>query len=119
MIVVVSQAWTKDEGASADAYVELSGEYARFFDDHPGFRRRLLVRSLEDRTHFTNLRFFDSVEDYEECTRRDGYVEHTERMYEHLKPYESYPREYLEVVLDNGRADGGDAAAVGPVGPVR
>lgn len=116
MIVVVSQAWTKDADASADAYVELSGEYARFFDDHPGFRRRILVRSLEDRTHFTNLRFFDSVADYEECTRREGYVEHTQRMYEHLKPYESYPREYLEVVLDTGRNDIEGADDIGDVG---
>ena len=105
MIVVVSQAWTKDEGEHADAYIALSGEFSRFFDDHPGFHRRMLVRGVEDRTHFTNMRFFDRVEDYEECTRRDGYVEHTQRMYEHMKPYDSYPREYLEVVLDTGPAD--------------
>ena len=31
---------------------------------------------------------------------KDGYVEHTVLMYEHLQPYDSYPREYLEVVID-------------------
>lgn len=102
MIVVVSQAWTKDEGEHADAYIEFSKGFAHFFDNHPGFHRRLLVRGIEDRTHFTNLRFFDKVEDYEECTRREGYVDYTKSMYEHLKPYDSYPREYLEVVLDTG-----------------
>jgi len=66
----------------------------------------VLIRGQEDRTHFTNLRFFDKVADYEECTRRDGYVEHTQKMYEHMKPYDSYPREYLDVVLDTGPALG-------------
>ena len=51
-------------------------------------------------------RFFDKVEDYEECTRREGYVEHTQAMYEHMRPYDSYPREYLEVVLDTGPSTG-------------
>ena len=52
------------------------------------------------RTHFTHLRWFDSIDSYEECTRAEGYVAHTELMYEHLRPYDSYPREYAEVVLD-------------------
>jgi hypothetical protein len=102
VIIVLSHAWTKDAEGHADAYVALSQEFGRFFDDHPGFHRRLLVRGTEDRSHFMNLRFFDAVSDYEECTRRDGYVAMTERMYEHLRPYESYPREYVDVVLDTG-----------------
>ena len=105
MIVVVSQAWTKDGPDAeehAQAYISFSEEFGKFFDDHPGFHRRLLIRGTEDRTHFTNLRFFDKVSDYEECTQRDGYVDHTKKMYEHMKPYDGYPREYLEVVLDTG-----------------
>jgi len=102
MIVVISQAWTKDDGEHAEAYVRLSEQFGRFFDDHPGFVRRTLVRGVEDRTHFTNMRYFDAVSSYEECTRREGYVEHTEAMYEHMKPYDSYPREYVEVLLDTG-----------------
>jgi len=100
MIVVVSQAWTKPGEEHAQAYVSLSREFGRFFQDHPGFRGRRLMRGLEDPTHFTHLRFFDTVEAYEECTRHPEYVAHTEAMYEHLRPYDSYPREYLEVVLD-------------------
>ena len=107
MILVVSQAWTKDgdgDAAAAEAhaqgYIALNGEFGRFFADHPGFRGRRLVRGVEDRTHFTHLRYFDSVADYEECTQKEGYEAHLYAMYEHLKPYESYPREYLEVVLD-------------------
>ena len=82
-VVVVSQAWTR-EG----------------FREHPGYRGRQLVRGVEDPTHFTHLRFFDSVESYEECTRAEGYQDHLVAMYAHLRPYDSYPREYLEVVLD-------------------
>ena len=111
MILVVSQAWTK-EGPDAEAhalgYIALNGEFGRFFRDHPGFRGRRLVRGVEDRTHFTHLRWFDSVESYEVCTRHPDYVGHTERMYEHLRPYDSYPREYLDLVLDEvGNPEGG------------
>jgi hypothetical protein len=110
VIVVVSQAWTKDTEEDAQAYIRFSEEFGKFFEDHPGFHRRLLIRGIEDRSHFTNLRFFDKVEDYEECTRREGYVEHTQKMYAHMKPYDGYPREYLEVVLDTGPISGGSAA---------
>jgi hypothetical protein len=100
VIVVVSQAWTKEGEEHATAYIALSGEFGRFFRDHPGYRGRRLVRGVEDPTHFTHLRYFETVADYEECTRKPGYEEHLYAMYEHLEPYESYPREYLEVVLD-------------------
>lgn len=100
MIVVVSQARTKPGEEHARGYIALNQEFGRFFRDHPGFRGRRLVRGLEDPQHFTHLRFFDAVESYEECTRAEGYVAHTEAMYEHLEPYDSYPREYLEVVID-------------------
>ncbi len=106
MIVVVSQARTKPGEGHARAYVELNEEFGRFFRSHPGFRGRRLVRGVEDRQHFTHLRFFDSVESYEACTSAEGYVAHTELMYEHLEPYDSYPREYLEVVLDEGDPHG-------------
>ncbi len=109
MIVVISQAWTRDAKDHAQAYIELSGGFAAFFGDHPRYRGRLLVRGTEDRTHFTHLRFFDDLDAYEECTRRDGYVAHTERMYEHLAPYDHYPREIVEVAL----ADGALAALLG------
>ncbi len=100
MIVVVSHAWTKPGEEHAEAYVALNEEFGVFFRGHPGFRGRRLVRGVEDSSHFTHLRWFDSVESYQECTTTEGYVAHTERMYEHLRPYDSYPREFLEVVLD-------------------
>jgi|SRR6478735_495204 len=100
VIVVVSQAWTKPGEEHAAAYVALSEEFGRFFRDHPGYRGRRLVRGVEDRTHFTHLRYFDSVASYEECTQHPEYQDHLVAMYVHLQPYESYPREYLEVVLD-------------------
>lgn len=109
MIVVVSQAWTKDEGEHADGYITLSAAFLDFHRQEPGFRGRRLVRGVEDRTHFTNLRFFDSVESYTRMTEREGYQEHLAAMYEHLKPYDSYPREFMEVVLSDDVPDG-DAA---------
>jgi len=104
MIVIVSQAWTLPSEEDAQAYIELNGEFARFFAAHRGYRGRRLVRSTEDPWHFTHLRFFDSFADYEECTKADGYVQHTEAMYRHMQPYDEsrgYPREVLEVVIDD------------------
>lgn len=100
MIVVISQAWTKPGEEHAQGYVRLSEDFARFFRHHPGFRGRQLLRGTDDPTHFTHMRWFDRIESYEECTRAEGYVEHTVKMYEHLRPYDSYPREIVEVVLD-------------------
>ena len=37
MIAVVSQAWTLDEGAEADAYIRLSAEFLTFMKQQPGF----------------------------------------------------------------------------------
>lgn len=100
-IVVVSQAWTLDEHAHADAYIELARQFTAFMRQHPGFLGRKLLRSLEDPTHFTNLRFFDSVQSYEELIKFEGYGPHIMAMGAHLKPYETYPREYMETVLED------------------
>jgi heme-degrading monooxygenase HmoA len=100
-VVVVSQAWTLDEGAHADAYIQLAREFLSFMRQHPGFLGRKLTRGVEDRTHFTNLRFFDSVQSYEELIKFPGYGDHIMAMGAHLKPYDTYPREYMELVLDD------------------
>ena len=101
MVVVVSQAWTLDEEKHADEYIRLSSEFFEFMSQHQGFKGRKLIRGVEDRTHFTNLRFFDSISSYEELIEFDGYMDHILKMGEHLKPYDTYPREYMEVVLEN------------------
>lgn len=108
MILVISQAWTKPGDDHAAGYIALSEEFGRFWADHPGFRGRQLVRGVEDPTHFTHLRWFDSIASYEECTQSPGYVDHTVAMYEHLQPYDSHPREYADVVLE--QAPGADAS---------
>jgi heme-degrading monooxygenase HmoA len=99
MIAVVSQAWTLDEGAEADAYIRLSAEFLTFMKQQPGFLGRRLLRGQEDRTHFTNIRLFDTVASYEELTQRPGYGEHIQKMGAHLKPYTTYPREFMDVIL--------------------
>ena len=101
MIVVVSQAWTLDEDENADSYVELSRQFLPFLKQHPGFKGRKLIRGLEDRTHFTNLRFFDSIQSYEELIKFEGYGDHIMKMGAHLKPYTINPKEYMEVVFED------------------
>ena len=101
MIVVVSQAWTLDEHEHADEYVRLYTGFLDFHLQHKGFRGRKLLRSLDEKTHFTNLRFFDSVECYEELIKFEGYGDQIMKMGEHLKPYTTNPKEYMEVILDD------------------
>jgi heme-degrading monooxygenase HmoA len=100
MITVVSQAWTLDENEHADEYVRLYNEFLDFHKQHKGFKGRKLLRGIEDRTHFTNLRFFDSVESYEELIKFEGYGERIMQLGAHLKPYTTNPKEYMEVVLN-------------------
>lgn len=101
MIVVVSQAWTLDENEHADEYVRIYTSFLDFHKQHKGFRGRKLLRSLEDKTHFTNLRFFDSVESYEELIKFEGYGDFIMQMGEHLKPYTINPKEYMDVILQD------------------
>jgi antibiotic biosynthesis monooxygenase (ABM) superfamily enzyme len=100
MIVVVSQAWTLDAEGHADAYIALSREFLAFMRQHPGFHGRRLLRGVEDRTHFTNFRLFDQLSSYDELTKIPGYNDHILRMGAHLKPYTTYPREFMDVVID-------------------
>ena len=116
MIVVVSQAWSKDEHEHADGYIAASRAFLDFHLAEPGFRGRRLIRSVEDPTHFTNLRFFDSVESYERMTEREGYQDYIRGMYQFLRPYDSYPREFMEVVIADD-LPGIEPPAAPPVGP--
>jgi heme-degrading monooxygenase HmoA len=104
MIAVVSQAWTLDADRHAAEYVRLNGEFFGFMKQQKGFFSRRLLRGVEDPTHFTNIRLFDSIASYEELTKRPGYAERIQKMGAHLKPYTTYPREYMEVVLDQEQA---------------
>jgi heme-degrading monooxygenase HmoA len=99
MIAVVSQAWTLDGAAHAEAYVEAYRRFLAVHRRHPGFRGRRLLRGIEDDTHFVNVRFFDSVEAYESLTRQPGYAEAIEEMGAHLDLGRPPTKEYVEVVV--------------------
>jgi hypothetical protein len=99
VIVVVSQAWTLDADRHADAYIEGSRAFEAFLVRHSGYIGRRLLRSLADPCHFTNMRFFRDLADYHELITWDGYRERIMALGDHLKPADTYPREYMEVVL--------------------
>jgi len=104
MIIVVSQAWTKDSGASADAYIEQSRVFLDFMQKHAGFKQRKLIRGIEDPTHFTNLRWFDDVAAYEAMTQHPDYQKQIEALTLHidLSKYKDRPgREFMQIVLDD------------------
>lgn len=103
MQLVMSQAWTLDAEGAADGYVAASAAMNDFLAEQPGFVRRELVRGVEDRTHFINLRWFESIDDYLAITQLPEYPGLITGLSEHLdlKKYEElgYPREFLDVVL--------------------
>ena len=104
MIIVVSQAWAKDAAASADAYIEQSRVFLDFMKRQAGFRSRKLVRSLDDATHFTNLRWFDSVDAYHAMTRHPDYACQIDALskYLDLSKYDGKnTREFMQIVLDD------------------
>jgi hypothetical protein len=104
MIVVVSQAWTKDPEASARGYIEQSRAFLDFMRKHAGFHARKLIRGLDDPTHFTNLRWFDSVDAYQAMTEHADYQAQIRALSQHLdlSKYEGRSaREFMHVVLDD------------------
>ncbi len=104
MIIVVSQAFTKDAGASADAYIEQSRAFLELMKAAPGFRGRKLVRSVDDPTHFTHLRFFESVDAYTALTQHPDYQAQIQKLTEHIdvsKYQGKSPRELMHVILDD------------------
>lgn len=102
MQLVVSQAWTKDDGPAADAYIATSAAFHDWLARCDGFVRRELVRGVEDRTHFTNLRWWRAVDDYLAITDDPEYQAHLAELAQHLDlaRYEEhgYPREFMDVV---------------------
>ncbi len=104
MIIVVSQAWTKDADAHADAYIEQSRTFLAFMRRHTGFRQRKLIRGIEDPTHFTNMRWFDDIEAYESMTRHPDYQKQIEALthYIDLSKYRDRSgREFMQIVLED------------------
>jgi antibiotic biosynthesis monooxygenase (ABM) superfamily enzyme len=99
LIVVVSQAWSLDAENHAEAYIAGSRDFEEFLGRHPGYIGRRLLRSMADPTHFTNMRFFRTIEDYHELITWDGYRDRIMALGDHLRPADTYPREYMEVVL--------------------
>ncbi|MFM7063431.1 MAG: hypothetical protein ACKO04_08055 [Actinomycetes bacterium] len=98
MIAIISHAWASDDGPAADAYANGVGEFLEFHLGQPGFRGRVVVRSTTDTAHFTNIRFFDSLEDYERMIHVDGYAERIEALGRHLRPHELAGKDVVEVV---------------------
>jgi hypothetical protein len=45
------------------------------------------------------MRFFRNLSDYHELITWEGYRERIMALGDHLKPADTYPREYMEVVL--------------------
>ncbi|MCF2531558.1 antibiotic biosynthesis monooxygenase family protein [Yinghuangia soli] len=101
MYVVVSQAWTLDPHTNADSYERLSGEFLPLLASSPGFLSRRLLRSVDDPTHYTNLRFFDSIDSYRSLITAPGYADRIDALSAHLRHDGPYKREFMRVVLDD------------------
>ncbi len=86
MVLVLSHAWTLDDGAHRDAYVALTDEFEAFHRAQHGFRGRRLVRETSDGRHFVNLRYWDQLADYERMVADPAYPGWIARLSEHVEP---------------------------------
>lgn len=102
MIAVVSQAWSRDPGPAAEGYLAAYRDFLDFHLASPGFRGRRLLRGIDEPCHFTNVRFFDRVEDYEAMVARPGYADHIDALGAFLDLERLPPKEYVEVVVHDG-----------------
>lgn len=117
MIAVVSQAFTADSGAAARRYLEGLEAFGEFHEAQPGFRGRVVIRSRSDDTHFTNIRFFGEVADYEAMITREGYAEHINGLAEHLRPHADAPgKDYADVVIADWPGEPGPPPDPDPTG---
>ncbi len=118
MIAVVSQAFTADSGAAARGYLAGLEAFGEFHEAQPGFRGRVVIRSRSDDTHFTNIRFFEEVADYEAMIGREGYAQHINGLAEHLRPHEDAPgKYYADVVISDWPGEPVPPPGPGPAGP--
>lgn len=86
MYLILSHAWTLDEGEHRDAYVRLTDELEEFHRAQKGFRGRRLVRDLADPRHHVNLRWWDDPADYQAMVAHPEYAEIIGRLSEHVEP---------------------------------
>jgi len=98
--LVLSHAWTLDEGRHRDAYVAVTDEFEVFHRAQSGFRGRRLVRDTSDGRHFLNLRYWDSPEDYTRMVGDPAYPDWIARLSEHVEPRDPQKVVY-EVELDH------------------
>lgn len=109
-IVVVSQAWTIDAGAHADAYLAITAELGAMMRAHPGYLGRRMLRSREDPTHFTHVRRFADRRAYDALAHTPGYEGFIARLTAHLRPYQGPAREIFSVALDEEPGERATAA---------
>lgn len=73
VIAVVSHAWLI--GDHADEYARLVGEFESVHRRIAGYRGRRLLLDPVERRHVTNIRFFDSPDDYDRLVAEPDYGE--------------------------------------------
>jgi len=106
--LVLSHAWTLDEGPHRDAYVALTDEFEQFHRRQRGFRGRRLVRDATDARHFLNLRYWDHLEDYERMVADPEYPEWIARLSAHVEPRDPQKQVFV-VELDHPDPTGAPA----------
>ena len=99
MILILSNAWTLDDGPHADAYIAITDEFGAFHATQPGFRGRRLVRDRAEPTHFINLRWWDRAEDYATMIQDPAYAGWIARLSEHVEARDP-AKLVMDVVID-------------------
>lgn len=100
MHLVLSHAWTLDEGGHRDAYIRITDEFEAFHRAQHGFRGRRLVSDTADPRHFLNLRWWDHPDDYAAMVADPAYPDWIARLSEHVEARDPEKATYV-VELDH------------------
>jgi len=95
VIAIVSHAWLI--GDHSDEYARIVGEFETVHRRIAGYRGRRLLLDPVDRRHLTNIRFFDSVDDYDRLVAEPDYGEWIGRLSALVEPRD--PQKETHVVL--------------------
>jgi hypothetical protein len=99
MIAVISNAWLLPGEEHAVAYTQISLEFDAVHREIGGFRGRRLMRGVDDSLHLINIRWFDSVADYDRLVADPDYATWIAKLSAHIEP-RAPGKEYAEVLLD-------------------
>jgi hypothetical protein len=115
MIGIISHAWLLDGEEHLRAYVSISSRFEAVHRQSGGYRGRRLVRDQDDPKHLINMRWFESVADYERLVARPEYPDWIAQLSKHVMALNPQ-KAVVDVLLDTTGLDGIGVEGIGGEG---